>query len=300
MTTTHPGLAKAEGGLKKLFRARGAEGAVYACDLDGPSEAGLNPDTPVVTASVFKIPVMVELARRATAGELSFTDRLTVAPEQHVMGPTGLSVFSDPVELSWRDLAMLMMSVSDNTATDIIVERLGVERINETMRALGLENTVLVGDCGVILTSLVEDLGVADVENFTWADVSQEQWLACRSLNPLQTTRTTAREMARLLSMIWRDEAGPADACAEVRRIMSLQVWPHRLRAGFPDAVKIAGKTGTLPGIRNEAGVVEYPGGKRYAVAVFTRTTTYLENDPTIDRLIGEAASVAVEGLRVS
>ncbi|MYZ41175.1 serine hydrolase, partial [Streptomyces sp. SID4917] len=75
----------------------------------------------------------------------------------------------------------------------------------------------------------------------------------------------------RLLGLVWRDEAAPAAACADVRRWLEFQVWPHRLRSGFPDGVKVSGKTGTLPSVRNEIGVVEYPDGGRYAVAVFTR-----------------------------
>lgn len=61
------------------------------------------------------------------------------------------------------------------------------------------------------------------------------------------------------------------ESCAAVRRLMRLQVWPHRLASGFPDdGWGVAGKTGTLPGIRNEIGVVEPPDGSRVAVAVLT------------------------------
>jgi beta-lactamase class A len=75
-------------------------------------------------------------------------------------------------------------------------------------------------------------------------------------------------------------------------------VWPHRLRSGFGDEVTVAAKTGTLPGIRNEAGVVTYPDDGRYAVAVFTRARTYAWQQPNIDAAIGTAARLAVEHLR--
>ncbi|GAA1419517.1 hypothetical protein GCM10009601_16460 [Streptomyces thermospinosisporus] len=81
--------------------------------------------------------------------------------------------------------------------------------------------------------------------------------------------------MTRLLAAVWRDEAGTAEHCAATRRLLALQVWPHRLASGFPfDDVHVAGKTGTLPTVRNEVGVVEYPDGGRDAVAVFTRTAS--------------------------
>ena len=119
-----------------------------------------------------------------------------------------------------------------------------------------------------------------------------------RSLDPEQTSRTTPAEMTRLLKLIWTDEAAPPDACAEIRRIMSLQVWPHRLTSGFPSEVTLAAKTGTLPGIRNEAGVVTYPDGSRYATAVFTRAHTYVDRQPLVDASIGRGAFAAVEALR--
>ncbi len=79
---------------------------------------------------------------------------------------------------------------------------------------------------------------------------------------------------------------------------MALQLWPHRLTSGFPDAVHLAAKTGTLPGIRNEAGVVTYPDGRRYAVAVFTRAKKYEDRQPEVDSSIGRAAFRAIESLR--
>lgn len=93
--------------------------------------------------------------------------------------------------------------------------------------------------------------------------------------------------------------SNPADACAEARRILGLQVWPHRLASGFPeDEVKTSGKTGTLPTLRNEVGVVEYPDGGRYAVACFTRASTLNQKTPAADTVIGHAARLAVDSLR--
>lgn len=105
--------------------------------------------------------------------------------------------------------------------------------------------------------------------------------------------------MTRLLSALWRDEACPSEYGAAMRRVMGLQVWPHRLASGFPfDDVHVAGKTGTLPTLRNEVGVVEYPDGGRYAVAVFTRTANPAATLPAADAVIGTAARIAVDALR--
>ena len=94
--------------------------------------------------------------------------------------------------------------------------------------------------------------------------------------------------------------AAPAEACSEVRRILGLQVWPHRLASGFADLddVRTSGKTGSLLILRNEIGVVEYPDGERYAVAVFTRSSSLRSKNAPADAVIGKAARWAVDHLR--
>jgi beta-lactamase class A len=79
---------------------------------------------------------------------------------------------------------------------------------------------------------------------------------------------------------------------------MYLQVWPHRLSSAFGDGFQLGAKTGTLPTIRNEAGVVEHPDGRRYAVAVFTRAASATRHQPAADASIGTAARIAIEHLR--
>ena len=88
--------------------------------------------------------------------------------------------------------------------------------------------------------------------------------------DPARTNASTPREMTALLAALWDDRAAAPESCAAIRRLMGLQVWPHRLASGFPDdAFLVAGKTGTAPGIRNEIGVVEHarrPAGRGRAV----------------------------------
>ena len=104
-------------------------------------------------------------------------------------------------------------------------------------------------------------------------------------------------EIARLFTLIWRDQAGPPEACAEMRRILFTQVWRDRLRSGFDGGERIGAKTGTLWGIRNEAGVVEVPGRGRVAVAVFTRSLQPRWTEPAADHVIGTAGRIAVDAL---
>jgi beta-lactamase class A len=303
VTLTSKDPAGTDGMYRAIFHAAGAEGYLH-CRLVGSeddgeaAETGLDPDCPVVSASVFKLPVLIEFCRQVAAGQLRATERVRVPGDGRTVGPSGLSVLQDDVELSLRDLAVLMMSVSDNCATDVLLARVGLESVNSTLRALGLVLTTLVGDCRQLLGELTEDLGGGDGADQLGAGTDPASLAGVRSLDPGHTNRTTARESTSLLAKIWRDTAGPPDACAEARRILGLQLFRDRLRSGFGDEVRVSGKTGTLPGIRNEAGVVEYPDGRCYAVAVFTRARSLARMQPAIDASIGSAAAAAVGYLR--
>ncbi len=271
-------------------------GYVHAVDLDTDRAVGHGSDEPVVAASTFKVFILLELMLQAGEGRLALTQRVQIPADRRTMGPTGLSQMRDALDISAQDLAFWMMCVSDNTASDLLQELVGTENINARLRSLGLEQSVIVGDCNALLATLVEDLGTDDWRTVT---VTPELVAATRALNAATTNRTTPREMTKLLAMIWRDEAGPREAMAEVRRIMALQVWPHRLQSGFDDGITVSGKTGTLfGGIRNEAGVVEYPDGGRYAVAVYLRSRRPDSRQIASDLAIGELARLAIGELR--
>jgi beta-lactamase class A len=281
-----------------LFRSAAVDGWLHALDLASGREIAYRADEPVVAASVFKIPVLVELCRQADAGQIALDEPVAVPLAGRAPGPTGLSMALDQATLSWRDLALSMIVVSDNAATDILCDRLGIGRINQAMRSLGLPGTQLAGDCRHLFAQMAEDAGCDGLAGFP-VQPDAELLARLRVLQPLQTNRSTPREASQLLAAIWRDQAASAESCTLMRRILGAQVWPHRLASGFPeDDVRTAGKTGTLVTVRNEAGVVSYPDGRHYAVSVFTRSHQVQAKHPAQDRAIGQAARLAVDLLR--
>jgi beta-lactamase class A len=289
-------LGAAQDALTEAFTRAGARGFVHAVDLDSGREVGLLPDEPVVAASTFKVPVLLELMLQVAGGRLSLTDRIRVPVEGRAPGPTGLSVLQDEVELSLRDLASSMITVSDNCATDVVCDLVGLDHVQARLDGMSLSAIRIPYDCRGIFATAAQDLG-GPLDPA--APLPPKELLErLRMLDPAQTNAATPRAMTDLLGRIWRDEAGPAEACAEVRRIMALQVWPHRLTAGFPPEVSLAGKTGTLPSVANEVAVVSYPDGGRYAVAVFTRSSSYALRQPLLDRAIADAGRIAVDALR--
>jgi beta-lactamase class A len=289
-----------ETNLTNILRAAGCDGCLYALDLDSETAVGLDPHQLVVAASVFKVAVALELYRQAAVEGLAVTAQVCITDENRTTGPTGLSNGQDAAILSLRDLASLMLSISDNTATDILIARVGLARVNATIQALGLHHTVIMNDLRGLIASITADGRVPSLDAL-WSlpeEKRDERLRGCRALQPEHATRTTPYDMAYLLKSIWRDEAAPAAACAEVRRLLGQQA-SYRLALGFPDEVTVQAKSGSLMGrIRNEIGVVTYPDGRRYAVAVFTHSYRGTSRQPAIDQAIGAAAAFAIEHIR--
>jgi beta-lactamase class A len=284
---------------KQVFDEVGIEANLHAVDLVTGREVGIGADDQVVIASVFKVLLVLEFARQAVAGQLDVTERVLVRAEDR-LGGWGTAGCADDVELSLRDLAYFAMSVSDNTAADLLLRRVGLDVVALLAKELGLTRTRVLGGPRENLDSMFSDVGARDPAEFAsaFATLSPERVRALRALDPEHTTSSTPREITRLLTLIWRDEAGPPAACAMVRDLMARQLFWTRLPSGFPPEVTVAAKTGTLPGLHIEAGVVEYPDGGRYAVAVFARSQRLDTRRIAIDLAMGEAARMAVEDLR--
>jgi len=291
-------LTAAEARIRAAFAAAGVHGWLHVCDVDRPKhQVGVDPDHPVVLSSVFKLAVLVELNRRADAGDLDLTEAVSV--HQRTAGTAGLAAMSDPVTMSLRDLAYLMIAVSDLAAADVLFDRLGGPAIDTALRELGLRATRIQGCSRDLVAAMMRDTGAVSPADLADRLRAPEVVATLSVLDPRRTSASTPRDMTRLLRSIWRDEAAAPKSCAAMRRVLSLQVWPHRLASGFPsDEIGVAGKTGTLPTVRNEVGVLDYPDGRRYAAAVFTRAESTAMTLPQADAVIGTAARIAVDALR--
>ncbi|MBE2314390.1 serine hydrolase [Solirubrobacter sp. CPCC 204708] len=258
--------------IASVLAAAGAEGQVHVLDLDDPSrEVAIGADEPVVLSSVFKVHLVLALLRAGDAGR-DLTERVRVGAER-TPGSPGLAMLSDPVEISLRDLAVLSLTVSDVAAADALFDALGGEpALREPLAPLGLRATSLHGCC--------RDLFAA---------------IAGEAERPV--SRATPRDLTRLLALVWSDEAASADACAQLRALLHRQALRPRIAAGFLEpGWRVATKSGTLPGLRNDIGVVERD-GHRHAVAVCVRTPEGTPPAPGDDALLGRIARLAVDSL---
>ncbi|MFI5911963.1 serine hydrolase [Dactylosporangium sp. NPDC051541] len=285
--------------IRDIFAAAGVHGRLHVCDIDSDRAVGLDADAPVVLSSIVKVLLVLEFARQVAAGVLDPAERVVVGVEDR-FGGWGTAGCSDDIELSLRDLAYFAMSVSDNTAADVLLHRLGGPDVLGLLAAeLGLHRTRIVGGPRQLLESMFADIGARDDAEFAriFPSLPPERVATLRVFDPGRTTASTPEDMTKLLGLIWRDEAGPPPACAAVRGLMARQMAWTRLRSGFPAEVRVAGKTGTLPGLAMEIGVAEYPDGGRYAIAVFAGGAGRIPRID-VDLALGRAAATAVDMLR--
>ena len=294
-------------GIGAVFEQAGCEGALCVQSLDDETDFGLRADEPVVPASVVKVQVALEVETWFADGRLDPREQVTLRAAGRTPGPVGISLFDDDAVLSWRDMVILMLAISDNHTTDVLLRRVGVEAVNATAARLGLTDTVIESDLQTMLDSVGQDIGCASwKDSVAWAAGASvdelaradERLLASRALDPLRGSRTTPRDMVDLLRLIWSDRAGPAAACRRVRAVMARQLTRHRIASGFRRPVQVAAKSGSLVGVvRNEIGVISCPDGRRYAAAVFTRSRPG-SDDVAISAAIGTATARAVAAFR--
>lgn len=291
--------------VRATFRDAGVHGWLHARPVsgDGPrwadAEVAVGADLPVVMASVYKLLVLVAFVRAVDAGELDPREPVTVTPGERTPGPTGISGLADPVTMSWRDLATSMITVSDNAAADAVHTRVGQDRVAALPAELGLPGTRVRGGTADVFAGLLADTGTDDVAAAFAVLADNDVPVPVRELSPTFGSSTTAADSTRLLGLLWRGELASRDGTAFARRVLGAQIWPHRLRAGFPAAAAVAGKTGTVGAVRNEVGVVTYPGEHPVAVAVFTHAARSDTAVPRADAAIGAAARAAVNAVRM-
>jgi beta-lactamase class A len=296
--------------ITEQFDLAGCVAAWHVLDLNSGADMGVRADTPVVLASVFKVLVALEFYAQVDAGILDGAETITLTPADHTDGPTGISTFEDPVRISLRDLCRMMLSVSDNTAADRLLEVVGLEQINARARVCGCGATVVESSLREMWDRIGVDLGFSDNAELVRAragalgpDAQRQGWdvprmLSSAALDPMRTNRSTPRDMTKLLRAIWKDEAAAPASCASTRTAMA-QLAYTRLGRALPDGASYAGKTGTLNGwLRNEIGVIAHSDGSIYAAAFFTRAHHFRKGTARIDNEIARSAAMAIFALR--
>lgn len=245
--------------IEQVVRAFDGEVGVFALDLGSRAEVALNADSRFPTASTIKTAVMVEAYHQAAEGKLSLDETLTVGDTDKVGGSGVLNGMSSGTSLKVRDVIHLMIVLSDNTATNLLVNKLGTSRIDARLVSYGLKETK-------IFRPTFRD-GKPDI----FPELEREFGLGM----------ATPREMAKLMALIAEGRAVNKDASASMLATLRRQQDRAMIPRLLPDGVQVGNKTGTdseklqdskgrRGAIRADAAIVTGK-GINYVIAIFTR-----------------------------
>lgn len=282
------------------WAALGIRGSFLARSIDTDEQLGFDVDDAVPLASVVKVPLALVVLDRIATGALDAARPVTLDPSTTSVGPTGLAAFRHPATVAVGDLIYLMLSVSDNASGDALFDIVPVREVDAQLHAWGLADIRVrhrldhmyrcaAGAAGNDF-SLAQELAIRD-------DAAGRHTI--ETLDPAHADIGTATALVDLLQRVWRDDIAHSAATAELRRLMGLQVFTHRLASELrADTLRVSGKTGTFLHLRHEIGVVESESGDRVAIAALTRSGRRANLAPDIDLAIGTAARHAFEALR--
>ena len=249
---------------------------VSAKHLETGERVSHNADTVFFTASTLKVPLLVELYRQVDAGIIDVHQRIDLTEALRVPGSGVLKELASGLQPTVHDLAMLMIIISDNTATDILYNRVGGDNINSTMQQLGLTHTHIPMTCRELLYGITGlDVGNSAHTYQLASDrlKKREFVLEGDGFSEDKSDVSSPNDMCRLLELIYDGDILSPQSREAVLDILKRQqlstVIPHAL----PSGTVVAHKTGSYHSVRCDVGVVFSPTGP-YTVALMAKQMT--------------------------
>lgn len=233
-------VSDAREGIEGLIRGAPGRVGLAVKDLSTGEGFGWSVDERFPAASVIKLPVLVEALHQEQEGKLSLQECIPVRREDKVGGFGILKEIDSLEALSLLDLLTLMTIISDNTAANLCIERVGMAAVNDTAASLGMK--------GTLLQRKMMDMAARErgLDNFT-----------------------TPGDVALLLETLVAGQALTPEKCDLALSIMKRQQVKDRLPLLLPAEVEVAHKTGELNGVRHDVGVL-FVGPRKVVVAALT------------------------------
>jgi beta-lactamase class A len=247
-------LARLETNIDRITKSVNATWGIYIKCLETGEEIALNADQQMDTMSVIKIPLMVEAFRQMEEGKFALTDRVTLTDAMKRSGTGVIRSLDAGATLTIKDMLTLMIIVSDNTATDVMYDRVGgIEPINRLMDSYGLKSIRATGTAKVWFDAIAANPSRDDFHR--------------QAKTPFGLS--SPRDMGKLLEKIEKGEAVSKKASMEMLQMMRGQVYSSRLPK-YVTGFRVPHKTGDfLPYIGNDVGVLE-SANRNVVMSVFT------------------------------
>lgn len=209
-----------------------------AIDLTSGETLTFNENMIFPQASAIKIPVLMEVYKQANEGKFALTDLKTIETSGFVGGSGIIQAMADPVSLSIRNLCILMMTLSDNTATNVLIDLVGMKNINATQAGLGQKNTKV-----------------------------QRRMIDAAASGRGDENISTPSEAAKILEILYKGRFVNKTVSEDILSILKKGVRAgSRMAVPIPEKVPVAYKPGALSGVSTEWAIV-YLAERPYAVA---------------------------------
>ena len=252
---------KLEATISGVYRNLDGVLGVALLDLMTGQKYFLHADEVLPTASSIKIAILAELYHQAQQGKLKLSDLYTLQSSDLVSG-SGIAGALTPgaTRLTIRDVAALMISVSDNSATNVIIDRIGMENVNALLDSLGLTHTRL-----------------------------RRKMMDVKAAAEGRENIATPREMVALLEALYRGKVLNKQMTDDFFTFLSVHKESYIPRE-LPEDLRIANKPGELEGVRNDSGII-FTGNRPFAISVMT---TYLRREKDGGDAIVRIATAAI------
>ena len=262
--------------VRKSIEAVPGTVGVAAKHFESGEELALDAEGVFHTASTFKVPILAELYRQIDEGIIDPGSRVVLSDDLRAPGSGVLKEMGAELQPAVHDLAMLMIIVSDNTATDLVYHMVRREKLNATMQDWGLTNTRLPFSCRELLYSMfgVDTDDIAQGNAIVAERLAKQEVLAdSAGLSEDHGDVSTPAEMVRLLEIIYRGEKHTPRSRDAMMDVLLRQQATSIIPAELPPGTAIAHKTGGVPSVRCDVGMVFSPSGP-YAVAIMAKEVT--------------------------
>jgi len=272
--------------IEAIIRPVEGEIGVAAKHIETGEEISINGGTYFPMASVFKVPVLVEVMAQIKEGRFTLEDEVSIQKTDQHLGSGYLSDLDAPgIKLSIRNLINLMMMISDNSATDILLTKVGADNVNARLRSYGLEKITVDRTCQHLI---MDAIGI-DYEEYKGLPLDEVRKgvrkesrenpealeRAAEIFSRVIKDQSSPKAMNRLLELIFKKEILDEESCDFIISVMlKCQTGERRLKGDLPRYVRIAHKTGTIGGTVNNAGIIYLPDNLGHvAITVFSKDT---------------------------
>jgi beta-lactamase class A len=272
------GIHRLQARVDELARSFPGTIGAYARNIETGAEVGYKADELFPMASVYKIPIMVQVFREVDAGRLALNDRIELGEPDRRLG-SGLFTYMTPgLKPTLHDLLMMMITVSDNEATDKLLSMVGAKNVTANLRTLGIKDirvdrptSEIIADWLAYSDSSFRNMSLAQMVAHpdVFDKMTPEQFeRGSKAFTEDPRDHASPRGMSELLVKIFHSEAAKEKSCHDMLEILKLQQFNDRIPRYLPEGTPVAHKTGEIGYTRNDAGII-YADDQHIVVAIF-------------------------------